>query len=149
MLETAIQILLAGVLGTVLMSVTMGTIHAAGWANADMIRALGSLVTRRREGAFAAGLGIHLVAGALFAVPYTLILGALSGGGFLMTLGLGALLGLVHGIVMALVLLAVVSEKHPLEEFRETDFEVAVAHIVGHVAYGVGVGLVVAFLGKA
>ncbi len=44
---------------------------------------------------------------------------------------------------------AIVSDKHPLEEFRGADFEVAVAHIVGHVAYGVGVGLVVAVLGKA
>ena len=54
----------------------MGGIHASGYANADMIRALGSLVTRRYEGSFATGLGIHLVSAMLFAIPYTAILGA-------------------------------------------------------------------------
>jgi hypothetical protein len=52
-------------------------------------------------------------------------------------------MGLVHGLVVALALLAVVTKRHPVERFRNAEFEVAVAHIVGHVAYGFGVGLMI------
>jgi hypothetical protein len=54
---------------------------------------------------------------------------------------MGAALGLFHGAAMSFILLAVVSDKHPVAEFRAVGFEVAAAHVVGHVAYGAGVGL--------
>ena len=139
--------MLAGLVGTAGMSLSMGFIHAKGWANADMIRALGSLVTRSYERSFGPGLGIHLVGGQLFAVPYAVILGAFGETSFLTRLVLGAVLGLVHGLVMSLLLLVAVSERHPVEEFQEAGLEVAGAHVVGHVAYGIGVAVVVAALG--
>lgn len=37
--------------------------------------------------------------------------------------------------------MALVAERHPVEKFRRAGPEVAAAHIVGHVAYGLGVGL--------
>ena len=51
-------------------------------------------------------------------------------------------MGFVHGFVISFVLIAVVAGRHPVEQFRSAGFEVAAAHIVGHVAYGLGVGLV-------
>ena len=38
----------------------------------------------------------------------------------------------------------VVAEEHPLEEFNEAGLAIGLSHIVGHVAYGAVVGLVVA-----
>lgn len=141
-LATVVETFVAGFVGATSMSLVMGAVHATGYANADMIRALGSLVTRRSEGAFGWGLAIHLVSGMLFAIPYTMVLGGMPEKSLLMSAGLGGLMGLAHGLVMSLVLLGVVTERHPLERFRGAGFEVATAHIVGHVAYGIGVGVV-------
>jgi hypothetical protein len=146
-LTTLLQTLVAGLVGTSLMSFSMTAVHRSGWANADMVRALGSLVTRSLERALGWGLLIHNVSGVLFAIPYAAVLGALAGSGALLLVGLGAMLGFAHGLVVSLLLLAVVAEKHPLERFRKAGFEVAVAHILGHVAYGVGVASVVGLLG--
>ena len=131
----------AGVAGSILMSLVMGLISRAELANADMVRALGGLLTRSRQNAFPVGLLIHLAAGALFAIPYTWILRSSGIEALPAQVVMGAALGLFHGAAMSFVLLAVVSDKHPLPEFREVGFEVAAAHVVGHVAYGAGVGL--------
>lgn len=144
---TLLQTFFAGLVGTGLMSTTMTIIHLQGWANADMIRALGSSVTKDYEHALLPGLGMHLFAGMLFAIPYAAVLGAIRPGGMFMVLGVGALMGFVHGIVASLVLLAVVSTKHPLKQFQHAGVEVALAHIAGHVAYGIGVAAVVTLLG--
>jgi hypothetical protein len=56
-------------------------------------------------------------------------------------LGLGV--GIFHGIVVSLMLVWVVSDRHPLEEFKEADLLVGLSHFAGHVAYGGVVGLVV------
>ena len=137
---TWIETFVAGLVGATSMSLVMGAIHASGYANADMIRALGSLVTRRSEGSFPMGLGIHLVSGMLFAIPYTAVLGGFPAMSLLMSSALGGVMGLVHGLVMSLALLSVVARRHPMERFREAGFEVAIAHVVGHAAYGVAVG---------
>jgi hypothetical protein len=144
---TVLQTILAGVFGTALMSLLMTVIQGSGRANADMIRALGSLITRSRERALGPGLLIHFTSGALFAFPYAIILSGLRVPSIFGLLGVGALLGFVHGFVMSFLLVAVVSEKHPLEMYREAGVSVAVAHIAGHVVYGLGVGLIVGLLG--
>ena len=141
------DIVWAGLVGTSLMSLVMALIHLTGWANADMIRAIGSLATKRYDNALLAGLFIHLAVGVCFAFGYAGISTALLQG---KTDGIGmvcTLIGLLHGILMGIVLLAVGSKQHPIERFRNAGFEVAVAHIVGHVAYGMGVGLVFSLLG--
>jgi hypothetical protein len=48
---------------------------------------------------------------------------------------------------MSFVLMAVVAERHPVERFRSAGPEVGAAHILGHVAYGLGVGLMAWLLG--
>jgi hypothetical protein len=40
-----------------------------------------------------------------------------------------------------------VAETHPVERFRTAGVEVAAAHVAGHLAYGMGVGLVAGWLG--
>lgn len=141
-----INTVLAGAIGTILMSLSMGVIHLTGLANADMIRALGSLVTRSLRRAFPVGLLIHAAAGVLFAIPYVYILRSLPVTSAAAQTVVGAAVGLFHGAAMSFVLLASVAENHPLEQFRESGVEVAAAHVVGHVFYGAGVGLAWALL---
>ena len=46
-------------------------------------------------------------------------------------------------MLVSLMLVWVVCEAHPLEEFREAGFAVGLAHFAGHVAYGAVVGLII------
>lgn len=135
--------LVAGALGGLAMEGAMWAIGKGGWAKADMIVALGSLLTKSRENARRVGLTIHAVSSVGFAMVYTtlmLVLG-MTGMPAAMMLGLGA--GFLHGLVVSLMLMWVIADRHPLEEFKEADFAVGLSHLVGHVAFGGVVGLVV------
>jgi hypothetical protein len=66
------------------------------------------------------------VAGILFAIPYVFIMRTVDLGSPFATVAVGAAVGLFHG----------------------AGPEVAAAHIVGHVAYGIGVGLVAGLMGE-
>jgi hypothetical protein len=143
----AVDTIFAGIVATGAMSLVMAMIHLTGWANADMIRALGSLVTRSYERSLMPGLFVHFTSGALFAFPYALILSGLGMSSTAALAGVGALMGFVHGFVMTFVLIAIMCEKHPLERFRKAGMEVAVAHLLGHVAYGAALGVMVGVMG--
>lgn len=135
------DVILAGVAGTAVMNASMWFIHRSGWANADMTRALGSMLTRRYEGSLGPGLVVHFLAGIAFAVPYLLVLRSTGFASISANLAVGGALGAFHGLSMSYILMALVAERHPVEKFRRAGPEVAAAHIVGHVAYGLGVGL--------
>ncbi len=138
--------IVAGVTGTVAMSLMMWFIHQRGWANADMIRAVGSMVTRRYENALVPGLFLHLLAGILFAVVYLIIMRATGISNWFVLMQIGLAMGTMHGAAMVFILMAM-AEKHPVEQFRVAGPSVGWAHVVGHMAYGTGVGLAVGLLG--
>jgi hypothetical protein len=141
--------IIAGVIGSLLMSIVMTFIHRGEWANADMIRAVGSLVTKSYEHSLLPGLAIHYGVGTLLAIPYTLILETLAIHSPVALAGVGATLGLFHGAAMSFVLLALVADNHPVKRFRSAGIDVAAAHVAGHVAYGLGVGGACALLALA
>jgi hypothetical protein len=136
---------LAGLLGAVAMTVVMRGISSTRWARADMIVAVGSLLTKSRDNAFLVGLFLHGISAVVFGVVYGLLL--LAGGMATWPAGLfaGAGIGVFHGLVVSLSLCWLVAEQHPVEEFRHVSIAVAFAHFVGHVAYGAVVGLALAF----
>jgi len=51
-------------------------------------------------------------------------------------------LGTWNWLIFGFILMALVAETHPVERFRTAGVDVGAAHIAGHVAYGIGVGLV-------
>lgn len=138
--------IVAGVTGTVAMSLVMWFIHERAWANADMIRAVGSLVTKRYDNALLPGLLLHFLAGILFAFVYLIILRATGISNWFVIMQIGLALGTMHGAAMVFVLMAM-AEKHPLEQFRVAGPAVGWAHVIGHMAYGTGVGLAVGLIG--
>ena len=139
-------ILIAGVTGTLFMSLVMYFVHRRGWANADMIRAIGSLVTRRYENSVGPGLLLHLMAGCIFAIPYIFVMRQAGVDHPLHLISVGLALGTFHGAAMIFILMAL-AEKHPIPQFRKANVDVAWSHVLGHMAYGTGVGVVVALLG--
>jgi hypothetical protein len=136
--------LVAGVLGGLAMEGALWLIGRAGWAKADMIVALGSMFTKSRETAWRVGAILHIVSAIGFAIGYTLLMIALGATEMPWSAALGVGVGFLHGLIVSLSLVWVVAEQHPLGEFSEAGLAIGLSHIVGHVAYGAVVGLVVA-----
>ena len=146
-MDTFIQTALAGVAGVLLMTAVMYFIHWSGLAEADMVRALGSLVTRNEEDAFFAGAAIHLVSGVVFSFVYVGFWSLLPLEGIQVFFLFGVVGGAFHGLVVSFLLVSAVAQRHPLERFRQAGMGVAVAHLIGHVFYGAAVGAMAGFFG--
>ena len=140
---TVLLTILAGILGTAGMTIVMWLIHRSGLANADMMRAIGSLYTRSYENSLLPGFIIHF--GVAFL--YTAFLSIFLLRSVVALTGLGGMLGLLHGLVVSFALVALVAEHHPLEQFQKAGSEVVVAHMVGHIIYGLIVGAVIGITG--
>ena len=135
--------LVAGVLGGLAMEGVMWLIARAGLAKGDMILALGSLLTKSRANAYRTGFVIHATAAIGFALVYTLLMVTLGYTRLPLSMMLGLGIGALHGLVVSLMLVWVVADRHPLEEFKEADLLVGLSHFAGHVAYGALIGVVV------
>ncbi len=135
--------LVAGILGGLAMELAMWLISRAGLARGDMVLALGSLLTKSRENAYRVGLVVHATAAIGFGLVYALLMVTLGYTHMPLSLMLGLGVGTLHGLVVSLILVWIVSDHHPLEEFKEADLLVGLSHFAGHVAYGAVVGAVV------
>src|ERR1051326_317870 len=94
--------LAAGLLGGVAMEGALWLIGAAGWAKADMVIALGSLLTRNRDNAWRVGAIIHLFSAIGFAVLYTMLMIMLGYTSLPASMMLGAAVGFGHGLIVSL-----------------------------------------------
>jgi hypothetical protein len=142
LLRIAVTAVIAGILGGSAMLAVMRLISRAEWAKYDMIVAVGSMVTRSRENAFRAGAIIHTISAIGFALLYSAIMWNFGLNHMPTAPFVGLLFGVVHGMIVSLLLVWIVSEQHPLEEFREAGLAVGLVHFAGHVAFGAVVGLV-------
>ena len=137
-------ILATGFIATGLMSLFLEFITKSRLANADMIRAIGSLYTGSYENALVPGLVIQFSSGVIFAFAYFIVMNFF----FTPTLASGIvgglILGLFHGLVVAFALVITVAEHHPIEKFRKAGLTVASSHIAGHVIFGLTVGVIYA-----
>jgi len=145
--NTIILTALAGVIGTAGMSLSLWGISRTGMANAAMIRAIGSMFTGSYEDSFGPGLVVHLIAGIIIAFIYVALISLLAPRYLAGTIAYGGMIGLAHGVAFGFLLVVAVAEHHPLEQFRRAGLEVAIAHLIGHVIYGVLVGAVVGLTG--
>lgn len=138
-----LSILLGGVSGTAVMTVFLLLPRWMGWGKIDVIRAVGALMSRRRERVFASGLILHLTMGVLFAFLYA---------GFLDLSRLpfnaltGLMLGCVHGSVIMLLVCIVIMEHHPIASYHEKGLGTGFAQLLAHMLYGLTVGWVVSWL---
>lgn len=135
--------LAAGALAGIAMEAVLWGVGTAGWAKANMVVALGSLLTRSRDNAWRVGLIVHIAAAIAFAVLYTLLLLKLGYTRMPQSMMLGAGVGFFHGLIVSLGLVWIVAEQHPLEEFNDAGLAIGLSHILGHVVYGAVVGVIV------
>lgn len=137
----------AGLLGTAAMTAFMQAITSNGICNADMVRAIGSIFTGSYESSRLVGGVLHFISGVLFGILYTLLFNFFELSSFMQHVHFGMFFGTAHGFVVTMLLVVTVAEHHPLEQFRKVGPGVAAAHLVGHVLFGLVVGVVVAASG--
>lgn len=137
----------AGIVATLVMSFTMYLVHWSKLANADMIRAIGGLLSKHKpERAFRVGIITHAIAGAMFAFPYAIMVSIFPDGSFYQRAGIGGLLGFFHGFIFSFFLIVMVAENHPDHSFQKAGLSVAGAHVLGHFIYGLTMGILVYLL---
>jgi hypothetical protein len=147
--------LAGGFVGTLVLTTALRTANELGLTRVDLPFLLGTAFTGDRARAKALGYLLHLVAGEAFALIYYAIFAAIDTSGWL----LGALFGLLHGVVSATalvnILLPVVhprmgsalsaADSGPLLEppgflMRNYGRGTPIATLLAHVAYGTIVG---------
>ena len=146
-MKLIIYTIIAGLIGTTGMTLVMAAINRLGFANADMIRAIGSIFTRDYDDSVTPGFITHFGMGIIIAFFYVLIISFLAPHSIISASAAGVMIGLFHGIVFSFLLVVAVAEHHPLEQFRKAGSEVAIAHLAGHLVYGLLVGAVIGITG--
>jgi len=147
--------LAGGFVGTLVLTTGLRTANELGLTRVDLPFLLGTAVTPDRARAKAIGYLMHLAAGEVFALVYYALFAALGTSGWL----LGALFGLLHGVVSATALVNILlpavhprmgsslsaAGNTPLLEppgflMRNYGRRTPIATLLTHVAYGAIVG---------
>lgn len=138
-------IILSGFIATAVMAFFMDQISKNNITNANMVRAIGTIFTKDSGNGHSLGLKLHFVAGIIIAFVYAALITLFTPSSFYSYVGLGTMVGFFHGFAFSFLLVIAVAEHHPMEEFRDAGFDVALAHLAGHVLYGLILGMVFGF----
>ena len=139
--------IITGLIATACMSLLLWINTRSQVANAEMIRAVGSIFSRSYDKSFLPGLVIHFIVGTIIAFFYVALINLFAPASLAGSIAIGGMIGVFHGVAFGFTLVIAVAEHHPLEMFRTAGVEVAIAHFVGHVLYGMIVGLIVGLTG--
>ena len=131
---------IAGTIAIFFMSLVMALFNFFKLAEADMIRAVGSLLTRKVSNAFFPGLIIQIIMSVFFTLIYGFLFNLLPQKYLIHIPAIGAGFGLFHGGVVSWAIASIVSDYHPVKRFQEAKLEEALAHTVGHIVFGLVIG---------
>ena len=139
---------IAGLIGVAVMTFFLRRARFLHLPETQMIRAIGSMITKDYDKALLPGAIAHTTAGVLFAYGYFFFLKTApdTGGSIFTIVVVCTMMGFVHGLMVTLFLVISVSQYHPREEFRKLEPGDMAAHVVAHIAYGATVGLMLAGL---
>lgn len=130
-------IIISGIVATLVMTVLMYAVHwSTRMENGDMIRTLGSFLTKSLKNSLAVGAIIHVIAGIIFAFLYYKLFTIMGMSTPLSRMAGGAVIGAGHGFIVSFILIIIVAEHHPIERFRKVGFPVALLYSVAHILYG-------------
>ena len=143
---------IAGLVAVLVMTVVIRRARYLFLPETQMIRAIGSMVTKNVDTALWPGFFIHTAVGIAFAYFYSYLLHTipeqlLAGGKgtFTMMVACG-LISLVQGIIVTLFLVIAVAQYHPVEQFRKLNPGDMASHVIGHFFYGITVGFLLGWL---
>jgi hypothetical protein len=142
-MKIIISLLTGGIAGTAVMTGFLLLPRWMDWGKIDVVRAVGSLMTGRRERIFRLGLSLHVAMGILFAFLYA---GFLNLSRIPFNAMTGLLLGSLHGVIIMLLVSIMVMEHHPVAGYHEKGLGTGLAQLVAHMLYGATVGWIVSII---
>src|SRR5688572_16067908 len=137
--------LMAGLAGTSAMLAFLYLLAFGRAVESRLPLALGAVMLKRMEGALGIGLMLHYGFGIAFGFVYTNLIVMAEPASGAAIVGLGLAFGLVHGIFATMFMIGM-AERHPLKQFREAPVASSLAHGVGHLIYGLVVGITIVAL---
>ena len=142
-MKIILSLLIGGIAGTAVMTGFLLLPRWMDWGKIDVVRAVGSLMTGRRERIFRLGLSLHVAMGILFAFLYA---GFLNLSRIPFNAMTGLLLGSLHGVIIMLLVSIMVMEHHPVAGYHEKGLGTGLAQLVAHMLYGATVGWIVSII---
>lgn len=133
--------LMAGFFATLCMVGVMEIITRSQLANADMVRAIGSIFTKSYDNSLKPGLILHFISGLIFTTVYFAAFKFFLLDNAIIAPVVGLVGGFFHGMFITLLLVNLIAKYHPLNKFRETGFYMASAHVIGHMVFGLALGI--------
>ncbi len=146
--------LLAGAIGAMAMLPVIYGGRAMGMTTMDLLRTLGSMMQPKGSDAVVYGIGlmVHLMMGAAFGLVHAGLLHAFDPSSSGAAVGLGILIGAVHGIIVTVMMPMMLTMGHPLvKDGTIADPGTAMmgfgkmtpmGMVVGHVVYGLVLGAI-------
>ena len=140
--------LIAGLAGVAVMTLFLRRARFFHLPETQMIRAIGSMITKDTERALLPGTLIHTVAGVFFAYFYAFFLTTAPDAqqSIVLVTVVCTIIGFVHGLMVTLFLVISVAQYHPVEQFRKLEPGDMAAHVIAHVSYGATVGFLLGWL---
>ena len=141
---------IAGLAGVMVMIFFLRRARFLHLPETQMLRAIGSMVTKDPATALKPGAIIHILGGVVFAYIYAAFISTAPGAwehpGLLVVIC--TMMGFVHGLIVTLFLVISVAQYHPVKEYRRLEPGDMAAHVIAHIAYGVTLGITFAWLPK-
>lgn len=129
--------IIAGLLGTLVMTILMYLGPAMGMPKMDIIGMLGTMFTATEGSARIIGTIVHFMMGAIFALIYA----------FLWNLGIGSstwywglIFGAVHALI-AIVMMPVMLRMHPRPPSMDFGPQMMLGLLMGHLVFGLVVAI--------
>ena len=130
--------IIAGVIGTLVFTTVLYLGPMMGLPKMDIIGVIGTMVTEPGPAARAIGTVGHFVMGAVFAIVYALLWSAGIGSSVWWW---GAIFGVVHGFIVALVGMPAMLSMHPRAPEQEQGPRRLIGILLVHAVFGVVVAL--------
>lgn len=143
---------IAGCVAVAVMTLVLRRSRFFGLPETQMIRAIGSWITKDYKSSLKPGFAVHMIAGIGFAYFYSQLLATApkmdtsAAIGFWDIVVVCTLIGAVHGLLVTLFLVIAVAQYHPVERFQRLGPGDMAAHVIGHIVYGFTVGVLLAWL---
>jgi uncharacterized membrane protein YagU involved in acid resistance len=132
-----ISAIIAGLVGTLVMTILMYLAPMMGIPKMDIIGMLGTMFTPNESTEKFIGAVIHFMMGAIFAIVYA----------FLWSIGIGSptwwwglIFGAVHAVI-TMVAIPLMNRMHPRPPEMESDPKMTIGLLMGHMVYGLALAL--------
>lgn len=134
--------IIAAVAGATVRIIFLEIINHLRSTHIDLIKAIGTLYKGSYEHVLLKGISAHYIGGLIDTLFYLVLISVFNPGSIILSALYGGLIGLYNGYAVGFSLTALVSEHHPIREFRQYGHEAVIYYWAGQVLFGITVGAI-------